>query len=120
MSWQAHGVSLGLAGTVVVAFTATLAAVGAAAIPSAGLVTMLMVLQVSPSLILHRKTLLLARTWPPRPLDRGDLHSPSLLWHQRMWLGLVLSDCACLASANAELKFNWTSYLFVCAVYHRH
>ena len=44
---QAHGVALGLAGTVVVACTATLAAIGAAAIPSAGLVTMLMVLQVS-------------------------------------------------------------------------
>ncbi|KAK9806122.1 hypothetical protein WJX72_002273 [[Myrmecia] bisecta] len=42
---QAHGVSLGLAQTVVVACTATLAAVGAAAIPSAGLVTMLMVMQ---------------------------------------------------------------------------
>ncbi len=38
--------SLGLGSTVVVAVTATLAAVGAAAIPSAGLVTMLMVLQV--------------------------------------------------------------------------
>ena len=46
--WQAHGVELGLAGTVVVACTATLAAIGAAAIPSAGLVTMLMVLQVNP------------------------------------------------------------------------
>ena len=45
-AWQAHGVSLGLGSTVVVAVTATLAAVGAAAIPSAGLVTMLMVLQV--------------------------------------------------------------------------
>ena len=43
---QAHGVSLGLAETLVVACTSTLAAVGAAAIPSAGLVTMLMVLQV--------------------------------------------------------------------------
>ncbi|KAK9849386.1 hypothetical protein WJX84_010959 [Apatococcus fuscideae] len=42
---QAHGVSLGLAQTLVVACTSTLAAVGAAAIPSAGLVTMLMVLQ---------------------------------------------------------------------------
>lgn len=40
-----HGVSLGAVGTVVVALTATLAAVGAPAIPSAGLVTMLMVLQ---------------------------------------------------------------------------
>lgn len=44
---QAHGVVLGAAGTVIVALTATLAAVGAAGIPSAGLVTMLMVLQVS-------------------------------------------------------------------------
>jgi solute carrier family 1 (high affinity glutamate transporter) protein 2 len=42
---QAHGVALGPAGVAVVAATATLAAVGAAAIPSAGLVTMLMVLQ---------------------------------------------------------------------------
>ncbi|PNW77902.1 hypothetical protein CHLRE_10g456400v5 [Chlamydomonas reinhardtii] len=42
---QAHGVVLGAAGTVIVALTATLAAVGAAGIPSAGLVTMLMVLQ---------------------------------------------------------------------------
>ena len=41
---QVHGVALGAVGTVVVAFTATLAAVGAPAIPSAGLVTMLMVL----------------------------------------------------------------------------
>lgn len=46
-AWQAHGVALGLGGTIVVAVTATLAAIGAAAIPSAGLVTMLMVLQVS-------------------------------------------------------------------------
>ena len=43
---QAHGVSLSFADVVVVAATATLAAVGAAAIPSAGLVTMLMVMQV--------------------------------------------------------------------------
>lgn len=43
---QAHGVALGVGGTIVVAVTATLAAIGAAAIPSAGLVTMLMVLQV--------------------------------------------------------------------------
>ncbi|KAA6416516.1 MAG: dicarboxylate amino acid cation sodium transporter [Trebouxia sp. A1-2] len=42
---QAHNVQLGLAEMTVVACTATLAAVGAAAIPSAGLVTMLMVMQ---------------------------------------------------------------------------
>ncbi|KAL4531799.1 hypothetical protein Ndes2437A_g09104 [Nannochloris sp. 'desiccata'] len=42
---QAHGVSLGPAEVVVVAATASLAAVGAPAIPSAGLVTMLIVLQ---------------------------------------------------------------------------
>ena len=42
---QSHGVNLGVVGTIVVALTATLAAVGAPAIPSAGLVTMLMVLQ---------------------------------------------------------------------------
>ena len=41
---QVHGVHLGFIGTIVVAITATLAAVGAPAIPSAGLVTMLMVL----------------------------------------------------------------------------
>jgi Na+/H+-dicarboxylate symporter len=40
-------VALGVGGTIVVAVTATLAAIGAASIPSAGLVTMLMVLQVS-------------------------------------------------------------------------
>lgn len=45
---QAHGVSMGLPELLVIACTATLAAVGAAAIPSAGLVTMLMVLQVNP------------------------------------------------------------------------
>ncbi|CAL5228220.1 g11310 [Coccomyxa viridis] len=42
---QAHGVALGLGNICVIALTATLAAIGAAAIPSAGLVTMLMVLQ---------------------------------------------------------------------------
>jgi len=52
---QAHGVELGLAGTVVVACTATLAAIGAAAIPSAGLVTMLMVLQVESQLLVNYK-----------------------------------------------------------------
>ncbi len=42
---QAHGVALGFVSTVVLSLTATLAAVGAPAIPSAGTVTMLMVLQ---------------------------------------------------------------------------
>jgi Na+/H+-dicarboxylate symporter len=41
---QVHNVPLGVVGTIVVALTATLAAIGAPAIPSAGLVTMLMVL----------------------------------------------------------------------------
>ena len=47
MLLQAHGVALGIGNICVIALTATLAAIGAAAIPSAGLVTMLMVLQVS-------------------------------------------------------------------------
>ena len=42
---QMHGEVLSFAQTLVVAFTATLAAVGAASIPSAGLVTMVMVLE---------------------------------------------------------------------------
>ena len=46
---QAHGVALGIGNICVIALTATLAAIGAAAIPSAGLVTMLMVLQVRPA-----------------------------------------------------------------------
>ncbi|NSW77945.1 MAG: dicarboxylate/amino acid:cation symporter [Chthonomonadetes bacterium] len=42
---QAYGVSLGLTQQIVVLFTATLAAIGAAGIPSAGLFTMVIVLQ---------------------------------------------------------------------------
>ena len=42
---QRHGATLTMAQTFVVVVTGTMAAVGAAAIPSAGLVTMLMVLQ---------------------------------------------------------------------------
>ena len=42
---QLHDVNLGAGATVVVALTSTVAAVGAASIPSAGLVTMLIVLQ---------------------------------------------------------------------------
>ena len=41
-----------MSGTIIVAVTATLAAVGAAAIPSAGLVTMVMVLQVALNLLM--------------------------------------------------------------------
>lgn len=48
---------LGLGGTIVVAVTATLAAIGAASIPSAGLVTMLMVLQASHHLPCHIQNL---------------------------------------------------------------
>ena len=47
--------ALGLGGTIVVAVTATLAAIGAAAIPSAGLVTMLMVLQARSLLVPYRQ-----------------------------------------------------------------
>eukprot|EP00854_Cymbomonas_tetramitiformis_P011108 gene11108-13126_t len=43
---QVHGADLGLGEMVIVVFSASLAAVGAAAIPSAGLVTMIMVLEV--------------------------------------------------------------------------
>ena len=44
---QLHGVKLGIGTTIVIALTSTIAAVGAAAIPSAGLVTMLIVLQAA-------------------------------------------------------------------------
>ena len=44
---QLHDVELGAAATIVVALTSTVAAVGAASIPSAGLVTMLIVLQAA-------------------------------------------------------------------------
>jgi Na+/H+-dicarboxylate symporter len=44
---QGHGIDLSLGRTCIVASISTLAAVGAAAIPSAGLVTMLMVLQAA-------------------------------------------------------------------------
>lgn len=44
---QLHDVHLGAGATVVVALTSTVAAVGAASIPSAGLVTMLIVLQAA-------------------------------------------------------------------------
>jgi Na+/H+-dicarboxylate symporter len=43
---QVHGVTLSVGGLVTVAFTAVVAAAGAAAVPSAGLVTLLIVLQV--------------------------------------------------------------------------
>ena len=42
---QMHGESIGIGQMLVIAFTASLAAVGAASIPSAGLVTMVMVLE---------------------------------------------------------------------------
>ena len=44
---QTHGVDLSFGATLVVAATSTVAAVGAAAIPSAGMVTMLLVLQAA-------------------------------------------------------------------------
>ena len=61
---QAHGVDLTLPHLFVVACTATLAAVGAAAIPSAGLVTMLIVLSaVNLSQYASDLAILLALDW---------------------------------------------------------
>ena len=48
LSVQTHGVSLDMAQLVVIGTSAVLAAVSAAAIPSAGLVTMVLVMQASP------------------------------------------------------------------------
>lgn len=45
---QAHGVQLDMAQLVLIGTSAVLAALSAAAIPSAGLVTMVMVMQASP------------------------------------------------------------------------
>ena len=94
---QAHNVSLGLADVVVVACTATLAAVGAAAIPSAGLVTMLMVMQaVSLDQFASDLAVILAIDWL---LDRcrtavnvmGDA------------FGVVLIDHACRQKQSLDL-----------------
>lgn len=74
--WQAHGVSLGLAQTLVVACTSTLAAVGAAAIPSAGLVTMLMVLQVGHLNLLCRSMLCYLSRAPPWQISQDDFNKP--------------------------------------------
>ncbi len=59
---QAHGIDLGLGSLVVVAFTATLAAIGAAGIPEAGLVTMVLVLNAV-GLPLEGMGLILAVDW---------------------------------------------------------
>ena len=59
---QAHGVSLGLTEQVVVLITATLAAIGAAGIPEAGLVTMVIVLEAV-GLPLEGIGLILAVDW---------------------------------------------------------
>ncbi len=42
---QAHGISLGIGQVIVIAITATLAAIGAASIPMSALVSMITVLQ---------------------------------------------------------------------------
>lgn len=64
LTMQAHGVALTLPHLFVVACTATLAAVGAAAIPSAGLVTMLIVLSaVNLSQYASDLAILLALDW---------------------------------------------------------
>jgi Na+/H+-dicarboxylate symporter len=59
---QAHGIELGLAEQIVVLLTATLAAIGAAGIPEAGLVTMVIVLEAV-GLPLEGIGLLLAVDW---------------------------------------------------------
>lgn len=59
---QAHGIELGVGALAVVALTAVLAAVGAAGIPEAGLVTMVLVLQAV-GLPLEGMGLLLAVDW---------------------------------------------------------
>lgn len=47
VGWQAHGLSLSVGNVIVVALTATLAAIGSASIPNSALVSMITVLQVS-------------------------------------------------------------------------
>jgi len=59
---QAYGVDLSIGGTIIVAITATLAAVGAAGIPEAGLVTLILVLE-SVNLPLEGIGLLLSIDW---------------------------------------------------------
>jgi len=59
---QAHGIELGIGALVVVSLTATLAAVGAAGIPEAGLVTMVLVLDAV-GLPLSGMGLILAVDW---------------------------------------------------------
>jgi len=59
---QAYSVELSIGGTIIVAITATLAAVGAAGIPEAGLVTLILVLE-SVNLPLEGIGLLLSIDW---------------------------------------------------------
>ncbi|KAG2490985.1 hypothetical protein HYH03_010658 [Edaphochlamys debaryana] len=113
---QAHGVALGFAGTLIVALTATLAAVGAAGIPSAGLVTMLMVLQaVELEQFAGDIAIILAVDWF---LDRcrtvvnvlGDAFGTVIIdHHSRKWIppaggddtggGATFSDAAAVGTA---------------------
>ena len=95
---QAHGVALGAGGVAVVAVTATLAAVGAAAIPSAGLVTMLMCLQaVGLGRFSGDLALILSLDWL---LDRCRT-TVNLLSDV---LGAVLVDALCSAPDYAQLE----------------
>ena len=95
---QAHGVALGAGGVAVVAVTATLAAVGAAAIPSAGLVTMLMCLQaVGLGQLSGDLALILSLDWL---LDRCRT-TVNLLGDV---FGAVVVDALCSRPAYAQLE----------------
>lgn len=84
----------------VVACTATLAAVGAAAIPSAGLVTMLMVMQaVSLDQFASDLAVILAVDWL---LDRCRT-AVNILGDA---FGVVLIDCACRQKQNEHMQDN--------------
>lgn len=72
---QAHGISLGVGQVIVIAITATLAAIGAASIPMSALVSMITVLQAV------------------RALGRTSLSSPCETGTVRIWYMLHAKEC---------------------------